>query len=131
MEKLTIKQALEQGYTHCGYEDLTEQTLMPISQMDDDNFDFAQGKILVADTKKHCAKIDSDDLISFLNDHFYETDENPFENDDEISDYLKEEKAMIEEFTSKINAIYAKKYWYYLCHNIELVKDNSPNAPIQ
>ena len=122
MEKLTAKQALEKGYTHCGYEDLTEQTLMPISQMDDDNFDFAQGRIMVADNEKHFAKIDADDLISFLNDNFYENDENPF-SDDEMYDYLKEEKTMIEEFASKINEIYKKKSWQFLCHSIQLVKD--------
>ena len=123
MEKLTVKQALENGYTHCGYEDLTEQTLIPISQIDDDNFDFAQGRIMVADTEKHTAKIKAGDLISFLTDYFYEVDENPF-SDDEMEDYLKEERAMIEEFANRINEIYNKKTWSFLCHSIQLVKDS-------
>jgi hypothetical protein len=129
MEKLTVKEALEKGYTHCGYEDLTEQMLMPISQIDDDNFDFAQGRIMVADKELHSVTIDADDIVSLLSDHFYNVDENPH-TDDDIEDYLKEEKELLSEFATKINEIYKKKTWQYLSHSIQLVKDSDAEIKI-
>lgn len=123
MEKLTPKQALEKGYTHCGYENLTEQVLMPISQISDDNFDFAQGRIMVADKELHSVTVDANDIVSLLSDHFYNVDENPH-TDDDIEEYLREEKELIEEFASKINEVYKKKTWQYLCHSIQLVKED-------
>jgi hypothetical protein len=121
--KLTIDEALAEGYTMFGYEGKETQNLIPIEKVCSDDFEYAEThgyKIVVADTDEHTAKLDADDLLGFLADRYRDYEENPDDTDD-MEDYLKEEKQLIDDFVEKINIVYAKKNWFYLTE-MELIK---------
>ena len=120
---MTIAEALSEGYTRCGHEGREYQTLMKIEVLTEDDWEYAEGRgdrIMVADNEMHTAKLDADFLMDYLNDQYHETEENPDDTEDMVA-YLKEAKPMIDEFVEKINAIYAKKEWYFLT-DIEIIK---------
>lgn len=126
IEKLTVSQALEQGYTQCGYDNTDFQHLMQIKDLCADDFERSNNIILVADTKENYVAIDKQDIMDLLLDRY--ADESPDDDNYDINSCFEEQSEKIEAFVYAMNEVYAKKPWYYLCHSIQLIPDESPEV---
>jgi hypothetical protein len=115
--KLTIKEALEQGYTKCGYDSTEWQSLMEIEEMNP--VDFEQQKIVLADKQSNYSSVDQDDVRGSLADiiSYRRSDET---NDDTSNVY---DTIMSLDFTSTVTqineALKAHPYWFMT--KIELI----------
>lgn len=119
IEQITIKQALEQGYAQCGYDNTDYQHLMQIKDLCADDFERSKNIILVADTKENYVAIDKQDIMDLLLDRY--ADESPDDDTYDITSCFEEQSEKIEKFVSDMNEVYSKKVWYYLCHSIQLI----------
>lgn len=121
--KLTIKQALAEGYTLCGEDGLEWQSLMHIEELTDDEIveTNSRGKRLVLASKEPKVHMTSPkNLMDQAIDDYYNNDD--FSNDDtgEIDHAIRANQELFEEFATKLNEIYAtKKVW--LLTKIELI----------
>ncbi len=116
IKKITIKEALEQGYTQCGYKGVDYQNLMDIATLINEDF---HKTILVAKPEAHSVSISSCEIIEYLCDRYSE--ESPDDDNFDIELCLKEKKELIEKFVSDMNEVYSKKQWWYLSNTIELI----------
>lgn len=115
-KQITIKEALEQGYTRCGYEGVDYQNLMDISTLINEDF---HKTILVAKPEAHSVSISSEGVIDYLCDIYSE--ESPDDDHFDIELCFKEKKELIEKFVSDMNEVYSQKQWWYLSNSIELI----------
>ncbi len=124
MNQLTIKQALEQGYTLCGRSDYQEyQILMSFEDFSKDDFDDAKEcgyKFILANKDEIYHTTNAKELMDFAIDDF-DNDEN-FALDDtgEMQSIIKKETEFFEEMATRLNAIY-RKHGIYKMTDIELI----------
>lgn len=120
MEKLTIKEALEQGYTKVGVETSGWQHLYEISDLTDVDFEDGQ-KYFLADKEAKYHLRNSKDLAEMIADRI--SDDYAEETGcDDVNDILEAIKSI--DFSSvcqKINYIMSDYPYWYLT-KIELVK---------
>lgn len=113
MQTITVKEALEQGYTQCGYDGTDFQHLKQISELESDDFEENyRGKLVVAGTDSNSVSIDKTEILDFLTDRYY--DESPDDDTHDIQVCFEEQSEKIEQFVSDMNEIYSKKEWFYL-----------------
>jgi len=115
MKTITVKEALEQGYELCGYENLENQSLMSISDLSEEDFEpYHNGKLCVAHKQPNSTTISSEEVIEWLVDRYFDTEGNPDDDSHDMELCFKEQKEVIKEFVSKMNDIYSKKQWFFL-----------------
>jgi len=115
--KLTIKEALEQGYQHCGYAGHDYQIVMQIDDLIPDDFYSQQGKIMLF-SKEFITPTCEENIKDFLADHVQEQwwDETSDDTNDVRDAIMAIDLSVISE---KINdALKDKKY--YTITDIEL-----------
>lgn len=118
-QKLTVKEALEQGYDKCGYDGTDFQHLMTISELNQEDFENNyRGKIVIASNEPNYVTIDKSEIMDFLTDRYF--DESPDDDLADITACFDEETEKIERFVNEINDIFRKKEWFYLT-SIELI----------
>lgn len=111
MEQLTVKEAIEQGYTHFGREGEDFQHLYQLDSVDARYIGGDDYKYVVADKKAHYLSIDADSIWDMVQDSIMGSSE--FSDDtDSIPDSLKAEVPW-EEYATKINSVLqGHPYWY-------------------
>ena len=128
MKKITVKEALKQGYTLCGYEDLEMQGLKNIDNLDEEDFE-PHGYLCVANKESNSASISAAEVIEWLTDRYYDTEGNPDDDTHDIELCFKEKTDIIEEFVSKMNEVFQKKKWWFLDSDLRLVPDENEIEP--
>lgn len=119
-EQLTVKQALEQGYTHYGYEKWTDyQRLCSIEDISED--DFNAGVILLAQKEKHFFTVDEDDIKEAVVDTLVSNycDQSGDDDGDNIHTELSD-LIQVADLVNVVNEFFAKHSWRYLT-KIELI----------
>lgn len=118
-KKLTINEALEQGYSLCGWSEKEWQSLINIEDLSEDDFEYGSGVMVVASKQENVFTIDSETLNEIVADYIYDNYTQECADDtDEIYDLVKEI-----DFTEIVNTINEKisiKKWWTLT-NIELI----------
>lgn len=111
MEQLTVKEALEQGYTHFGRSGEDFQHLMQLESVDVNGIDDDGYNYVLANPKAHHLSIDADSIWDMVQDSIMGSSE--FSDDtDSIPDALKTEVPW-EEYAKKINSVLqGHPYWY-------------------
>lgn len=111
MEQLTVKQAIEQGYTHFGragedFQHLCQLDSVDVNGIGDDIYEY-----VLADSKAHHLSIDGDSIWDMVQDSVMASSD--FSDDtDAIPDALKEGVPW-SEYADKINAVLQNHpYWY-------------------
>lgn len=66
MEKLTVKEAIEQGYTHCGYDTGEWQHVRDITKLDPDDFSNEYRRLVLCDPRPSYTGISADDIREVL-----------------------------------------------------------------
>ncbi len=117
-DKMTIKEALEAGYTHCGYAGVEYQSLMLIEHVDEDNFEFG-GEILIAE-KEGLKPIASAEKIREMIADQMESDWGNDTQDDTEEVYNTIIKMDFSDVADRINKALESKQSFLLT-NIELV----------
>jgi hypothetical protein len=107
MKTITVKEALKQGYTLCGYEDLEMQGLKNIDNLEEEDFEPHHGYLCVANKQSISASISSEEVIEWLT----------------VSGYS------LEEFVFKMNEVYNQKKWWFLDSDLRLVADENEIEP--
>jgi hypothetical protein len=125
MKTITVKEALEQGYTLCGYEDLEMQSLKNIDNLEEEDFEPHYGYLCVANKESNSASISSEELTEWLTDRYYDTEGNPDDDTKDMELCFKEKTDIIDEFVSKMNEVYQKKKWWFLDSDLRLVPDKT------
>lgn len=117
MEKITVKEALEQGYIRCGYDNTDFQHLMDISGLQPQDFESTyNGSLVVADNSPVTYSIDVSDIVDMITDKISEQEDINDENDMMI-DYLDEYKDLEKDLApivEKINAFIGQHKIYFL-----------------
>jgi hypothetical protein len=129
MKKITVKEALKQGYTLCGYEDLEMQGLKNIDNLEEEDFEPHHGYLCVANKQSNSASISSEEVIEWLTDRYYDTEGNPDDDTHDMELCFKEKTEIIEEFVSKMNEVYSQKKWWFLDSDLRLVPDETEIQP--
>lgn len=126
MDKLTIKQAIAEGYTLCGVDGPEYQSLTRIEDLTSDEilFDYTgKGRrLLLANKEPRIHTTSAKDLMDQAIDDYYNDEDFSQDDTGEIDRAIRKEKELFEEFATKLNAIYATKGIYMLT-KIELVPD--------
>jgi len=127
VSKLTIKEAIKEGYTLCGEDGREWQSLTRIEDLTDDEIveTNSKGKKLVlADKEPRVHVVSAKDLRDQAIDDYYNDED--FSQDDsmDIEHLFQKELPLFEEYAAKLNAIYAKKEVWILT-KIELVPNGS------
>lgn len=118
-QKLTVKEALEQGYEKCGYDGRDFQRLMQISELSPEDFESNYGgKLVLSSNEPNYVTIDKSEIMDFLIDRYF--DESPDDDLADITACFDEQTEKIERFVSEMNDIFRQKEWFYLT-TIELV----------
>ena len=121
-EKLTLKEAIQQGYTHYGHEDQEWQT---VNELHDDLFkdgDIEAGdldSLVLFDKKSRCPSVDPKRIGEILSGVIGDDDsEECMRDDDCVYDTVKEL-----DFTETANMINKalEKHKYWMITNIKLV----------
>ena len=128
METITVKEALEQGYTLCGYEDLEMQNLKSIDNLDDEDFEPHYGHLCVAKKESNSASISTEEVIEWLTDRYYDAEGNPDDDTHDMELHFKEKTEIIEDFVSKMNEVYEVKKWFFLDSDLRLVPDETKSS---
>jgi len=108
--KLTIKEALEQGYIKCGYDEREWQSLMDIEDLSPDDFNNDK-KIILADKESQSTLVDSEYLKDLLADNISSMHQDEIGDDtDSVYDSIK---AIEFESTAVIinNTLSVHRYW--------------------
>jgi len=121
MEKMTIKQAIEQGYTHYGYAGEGYQRLGILSDIDESCF-IGDQVLLLASKEIDYTTFDKDDIAEIIADHCVDV-HCTNTGDDDGSNLFKSLKTDIDysAITDKINEFFTS-HWHKKLINIELVK---------
>ena len=110
--QLTVKEALEQGYTRCGYGNEEWQTALHIADLDSEDFNVVGRNRLMLMSKEHRApSVTSSQISDLIADNVSEMHGNDTGDDtDSVYDLIK---AMnFNEIVSDINATLSTyKYW--------------------
>lgn len=113
-EQLTVKEAIEQGYTHYGYDNGGFQhlsTLEDISPADLEESEWRGGHPVLAQKEPFFMSISADDVRDNVTDHICDQEEY-MDDSGTIEDALKE-MDIWEGFAAKINDTLKKHpYWY-------------------
>lgn len=116
--KLTVKEAIEQGYTLCGYDDKDYQSLRSIDSLTDEDFD--AGKIMVAEKEPMNIEVDADSISDYLADWVTSIyGENSGDDSQDLYDEIRE--LNFDAITAEINSKIANHPLFHL-EEIELVK---------
>src|ERR1017187_5553688 len=118
MEKITKEEAIKRGFTYCGYSSQEYQSLMSINDLDIDNFE--SGTINPTDKEPITVKIKASKLMSLVIDNYCESDE-IYDDTGDIDDIIEKAAPMFDEFANRINELYAKKPFYALIPDIEII----------
>jgi len=123
LDKLTIKEAIKEGYTLCGQDGEVWQTVIRIEDLTDNEIiriNSRGKKLVLADKTPRIHTISAKDLREYVIDDYYNNDN--FSQDDsmEIEHLFQKELPIFEEFAIKLNAIFAKREVWTLT-KIELV----------
>jgi hypothetical protein len=120
IKTLTVKQAIEEGYTLCGFANKDWQSLIPLEDITDEYFKDSSynGKLVLAEKQSHSYLVDAETFRDLLADTVGENYRQECADDtDEIEELIKEV-----DFTEIVNTINEKisvKKWWILT-NIEL-----------
>lgn len=124
-EKLTIKEALEHGYTHCGYETREDQQLMKISELDQYQIeelewaiDHKSNRVMLADKEPIHYQMPYNQLSDMVFDHICNQTE-VGDEDNELAVMVIDQVNFIP-VTEAINEVLRKKPYYKLT-NIQLI----------
>ncbi len=98
MKTITVTEALKQGYTLCGYEDLEMQGLKNIGNLDEEDFEPHHGYLCVANKQSNSASISSEEIIEWLTDRYYDTEGNTDDDTHDMELCFKEKTDITEEF---------------------------------
>lgn len=124
MERLTIKEALEQGYTHFGYKGLEYQTINELSDITDE--DIERGVCLFS--KEYTTPTCEEDIQTFVADHIQ--DNWSAETQDDTNDVYQAIMAIdLSDIAKRINNVLQDKKYYTLT-DIELVLSHNLALPI-
>lgn len=126
MTKLTISEALAEGYTLCGYSGRDYQSLMNVADMTKADFEQSEGKIVLAEKEPMHHKIGPDALIEFAVEDYFNNDEFSIDDTNDMEDLMKKNKSMFDEFAEKLNVIYREKDFYRIT-DIELIPNDEEN----
>lgn len=117
---LTIKQAVEKGYTSCGYEDAEFASLMKISKLTGEEFE--TGKIVLAEIKPFYTPSIKPDTIAEMLAEFISSENGENTNDDTDNVYDTVNGLDFSATADMVNkALGGCKY--YALTDIELIKD--------
>ena len=106
MNTLTVKQALEQGYTYCVLED-GETGLIKIEE----SIYFSEGDYFLTEKTPHPFQISDKDIEEMVIDLLCNQDE-VNDEDGDLADLVSDAKIDFSEVTQKVNdALSAKKYY--------------------
>lgn len=116
MEKLTVKEALEQGYTYYGYKDLDEQSIKKLDRPY--GIDFEKGVAVLAEKGSSTYSIAGGTIRELVSDHILAQDE--FSDEDaELCD-LADKATLYDALADEINSLMStKKFWFLT--DIELI----------
>lgn len=120
MKTITIEEALKQEYSLCGYHEVENQTLMNISDLNEDDF-MRGGIIVVAKKEMNCAIITSEEVKDWLIDRFFDVEGNPHDDSNDLEEEFKEKLPIINDFVLKMNWVYETKPWYDLDEELQLI----------
>jgi len=110
-KKLSIKQALEQGYEFCGWANETYQRLKKIEDLDDSDFLPVDNDYLVlAEKEPFYAAVDAEGLIEYCHDQYH--DQTNDDDYDDSDDSIKELILDFKELATKVNEkLKSKPHW--------------------
>lgn len=117
VEQLTVKEALEQGYTHWGYDNRDFQHLSRLEGLMEGDFKDGPafelyGYIVLAQKEPYYLSISSDTVQEIISDHIMSQDNYCDDDFNTVPDALKEVEGW-DEFAVKINAkLKEHPYWY-------------------
>lgn len=115
--ELTRKEALEEGFTKCGYADREWQSVMNISDLIDD--DFSDNIIILAHKESSCPSISKEDIIDLLAENISERHSDEFGDDtDGVYDIVR---SIDFEPTAKMINEALSNYQYWMMTDITLV----------
>jgi hypothetical protein len=127
MKKITVKEALEQGYERCGYDLLENQNLIQLDQLEAEDFESYKGHLVLAKKEANSASIDTTEVIEWLVERYFDTDGNPDDDGHDMELCFKEKTGIIEDFVLKMNEVYKEKLWWFLDSDLRLVPDENGN----
>jgi hypothetical protein len=113
---LTVKEALEQGYTLYGYEEYEYQSLSEISDLDADEFESAEAHgrtIIAAEKEPSFVSVKVEDLYDDLIDNLMDREEAHGDDTREI-EHLVKTAVNWPEIADKINAALKTRPYYTL-----------------
>ena len=113
MSKLTVLEALEQGYTHCGWNDKDWQVLHKLEDMNQEDFndEFESGELVLAAKDPKTTTITKEQIGETLAELMLDLHSQQCADDtDEVYDLVKE--LNFEQAAEMINKkLESKKYW--------------------
>lgn len=124
-QQLTVKEAIEQGYTHFGFSTGDFQHLSTIEDAEAGDFlpnEYRGGHAVLAEKQPYYLNIDGDAIRDTLTDQICDSD-TYMDDAGTIEDALKEMEGW-NEFAAKINDT-LKKHPYWILTDIKLI----PNDP--
>lgn len=119
MEKLTIKQALEQGYEYCAYNVQDWGTVINLKDLMLEDFEDERGYVL-CDKQPTNYTVSADDIENMITEHIDCQDEFNDEDGELSGIALKDCDDLIKQISDKINSnLSAKNFWF--ATKIELI----------
>ena len=123
MEQLTVKEALEQGYTHATYNTDDFTYCRKIDRIKEGDFDLAQemfGSYILATKEASHYSFNDNTIKEVLNNHIYNQDEFNDEDGELAAIALEGCEDLLKQLTDKINENLTKKNFYFQT-NIKLI----------
>lgn len=117
---MTVKEALEKGYTHYGYKGREYQSLSRIEDMTQEDWEGQEiiGSIILADPEPYYHTMDVGTLMSFLKDNYHDNEE-IMDDTNDMDDAIDKDQPLFEELVAKINEVYKKRDYFWMT-DIEL-----------
>ena len=122
MEKLTRQQAIEQGYTHFGYDGREWQHANSIEDITDEHFNNEIGILLLFDKQKQYTAITAEDIKDMVSDKVEDLRSDETCDDTQVC-YESVKSMPIQHFQELANAVNKaiEDNYYYNLTKIELI----------